>query len=50
MTPRQTVTELMQHIREVTSSLSEEGYAECLDQLIMELEDERQLCCWAEPE
>lgn len=40
----------MRHIREMTSTLSEEEYAEYLEQLIFELEDERQRCCWREPE
>lgn len=40
----------MHRIREMTKSLSEEEYAEYLEQLIFELEDERQQCCWGAPE
>lgn len=50
MTPRQFVKEVMQRIREMTDTLSEEEYAEYLEQLIFELEDERQRCCWRDPE
>lgn len=50
MTPRQFVKEEMQHIREMTSTLIEEEFATYLEQLIFELEDERQRCCWREPE
>lgn len=50
MTPRQFVKEMMRHVREMTGTLSEEEYAEYLEQLIFELEDEHQKCCWAESE
>lgn len=50
MTPRQFVKDVMQHIREFTNTLSEEAYNEYLEQLIFELEDERQRCCWTNPE
>lgn len=50
MTPRQFVKEIMQQIRELTTSLDEDEYSEYLEQLIFELEDERQRCCWKDPE
>lgn len=50
MTPRLFVKDMMQKIRELTNSLSEEDYCEYLEQLIFELEDERQRCCWINPE
>lgn len=46
MTPRQFVEQEMDRIRELTSGLSEERYDEYLQQLILELENERQLLCW----
>lgn len=50
MKPRKFVDDVMQYIREMTSTLSEEEYSEYLEQLIFKLEDERQLCNWNEPE
>lgn len=50
MTPRQFVKDVMQYIYKMTSALSEEEFAEYLEQLIFELEDERQRCCRREPE
>lgn len=50
MTARLFVNDVMRHIRELTSELSEEEYSEYLEQLIFEIEDERQRCCWSNPE
>lgn len=49
MTPRQFTQEVMRRIREMTDTLSEEEYAEYLEQLVFEIEDERQRCCWGNP-
>lgn len=46
MTPRQFVDDVMRYIREKTSDLSEEEYAEWLEQLGFQIEDERQLLDW----
>lgn len=50
MGARQFVRDVMQEIRKLTVSLDEEDYCEYLEQLIFELEDERQRCCWTAPE
>ncbi len=50
MTARLFVNDVMRRIRELTSELSEEEYSEYLEQLIFEIEDERQRCCWSNPE
>lgn len=46
MTPRQFVQEEMDHLREVTDGFSPEEFNEFLQQVILELENERQLLCW----
>lgn len=46
MTPRQFVQEEMQHLREVTDGFTPEEFDEYLQQVILELENERQLLCW----
>ena len=46
MTPRQFVQEEMGHLREVTDGFSPEEFNEFLQQVILELENERQLLCW----
>lgn len=48
MTNREIVTGIMAHIREATKDLEEEQYAEVLESLWFEIEDERQQCCWNE--
>lgn len=40
----------MQLIWEMTDTLSEDEYAEYLEQLAFEIEDERQRCYWRSPE
>lgn len=40
----------MSHIREVLKDLSEEQYAEVLESLWLEIEDERSQCNWNETE
>ncbi len=46
MTNREIVSGIMSHIREVTKYLSEEQYAEVLESLWFEIEDERSQCNW----
>lgn len=46
MTNREIVNGIMAHLREVTKDLEEEQYAEVLESLWFEIEDERQKCCW----
>lgn len=46
MTPRQFVHDEMEHICEMTKSLTEEEYCDYLEQLILELTDEREKCLW----
>ena len=48
MTPRQFVQEEMEYLREVTDGFSPEEFNEYLQQVILELENERQLLCWNE--
>ncbi len=50
MTNREIVSRIMSHIREVTKDLSEEQYAEVLESLWLEIEDERSQCNWNETE
>ena len=46
MTPRDFAKRAMKHIRELTNGMSEEEYDNCLEQLSLEIEEERQQFCW----
>lgn len=50
MTNKEIVDGIMSHIREVTKDLNEEQYAEVLESLWFEIEDERSQCNWNETE
>lgn len=50
MTNKEIVDGIMGHIREVTKDLGEEQYAEVLESLWFEIEDERSQCNWNETE
>ena len=50
MSMRQRVNEAMDCIRQLTQNLSEEQYADFLEQLKFEIEAEAELCCWNDPD
>lgn len=46
MTPRQFVEAAMEQLRELGRSMDDETFCGCLEQLQMEIENERQLLSW----